>query len=489
MGIATMGRSNITSINNDIKMTSQKLAKSFERLSSGKRLVSSADEPSTIFISERLNSQVASLDQAIQNTEVDVSMLQVADSSLSDLSSILIRMRQLAVQGANESILTQEEKQLIQREYMALLDAFDDIVKSTKFSGKSLLDGSSATSGNVASSEVEFVKGSSKNKTTGPEGLDLVITQGATRSHWVAGDYIDEDIVADEDVTFKIIENGKVASYKSNPTDTPSSVASALQISAEKAGLDVTVTLEDEKLLIYHNKFGSEHTFQVESSYDGLLSDDEGIPNEAILGKDVEGILGDFKLRGRGQILEGDAGTEMEGLVLRYTALYEFQEGIYGLEDEGGERNAGKVFLENNSLIFQTGIEHGSKQSLSLQNLHTNNLARGVINTNEFKNLREIDMSTHNGASDSILLLDNAIGHVNEVRSEVGAVQKYGLEMKLDNLRVMKENISAAKSTITDTDYAEELSQMIKSRMMLENQYVIAAQANKKLMNLENLLD
>lgn len=128
--------------------SSNAVSKSMERLSSGLRINSAADDAAGYAISEGLTSQTNGLDQAGRNTNDAVSMVQTASSSLNDVQNMLQRMRELAVQynnGSNSST----DKTSIQNEVNQLTQEIDRQRTASSFNGQNLLDGTAGGSGTV----------------------------------------------------------------------------------------------------------------------------------------------------------------------------------------------------------------------------------------------------------------------------------------------------------------------------------------------------
>ncbi len=121
--------------------SSERLGTSIERLSSGLRINTAGDDPAGLAISEKLHNQVLGLQRATLNAQDGASLLQTAEGALSEVHSILQRMRQLAVQAANDT-LTQQDRVEIQREIDQLNEEINRISRTTEFNTKSLLDGS-----------------------------------------------------------------------------------------------------------------------------------------------------------------------------------------------------------------------------------------------------------------------------------------------------------------------------------------------------------
>jgi flagellin len=128
----------------NLSVTDGQMSKSLEKLSSGFRINRAADDAAGLAISEGLRSQVGGLKVAVRNAQDGVSVVQTAEGALTETHSILQRMRDLAVQAANDGGQSATAQAAADTEYQALALELDDIANKTEFSGVPLLDGSYA---------------------------------------------------------------------------------------------------------------------------------------------------------------------------------------------------------------------------------------------------------------------------------------------------------------------------------------------------------
>lgn len=133
---------NVASLNaqKNLAASQQALGTNFSKLSSGMRINSAADDAAGSAISENLQAQTRSYAVAERNTNNAVSMAQVAEAGLGQVSGILSRMRELAVQGSNGD-LGSTDRDYLNTEFTALRGEIDRLAQSTKFNGKDLLSG------------------------------------------------------------------------------------------------------------------------------------------------------------------------------------------------------------------------------------------------------------------------------------------------------------------------------------------------------------
>jgi flagellin len=116
------------------------------RLSSGLRINSAKDDAAGLAISDRMTSQIRGLNQAVRNANDGISMAQTAEGALQETTNLLQRMREIAVQAANDTNTT-DDRESLDAEYQQLVAEIDRISDNTQFNNQNLLDGTST--GNI----------------------------------------------------------------------------------------------------------------------------------------------------------------------------------------------------------------------------------------------------------------------------------------------------------------------------------------------------
>ncbi|MCF4113058.1 MULTISPECIES: flagellin N-terminal helical domain-containing protein [Dethiosulfovibrio] len=145
---------------NSLNATNSNLQKSINKLSTGLRINSAADDAAGLAISEKMRAQINGLDQAVSNSQDGISMIQTAEGALNETHSILQRMRELSVQSANDT-LTNQDRKYIQDEVDQLSEEIDRISTTTQFNKKKLLDGSASALWSSDKLETKaFIRGS-----------------------------------------------------------------------------------------------------------------------------------------------------------------------------------------------------------------------------------------------------------------------------------------------------------------------------------------
>lgn len=136
---------NVSSLNaqRNLRQTGLALQKTLEQLSSGYRINRAGDDAAGLAISENLKAQIRGLGQAERNAQDGISLVQIAEGALSEVSNIMIRLRELAVQAASDTIGPSERK-FLNVEYEQLISEVDRIANSTEFNSVKLLNGTGA---------------------------------------------------------------------------------------------------------------------------------------------------------------------------------------------------------------------------------------------------------------------------------------------------------------------------------------------------------
>lgn len=128
----------------NLRNTRADMDQTLERLSSGSRINHAGDDAAGLAISESLRAQLSGLGQAQRNAQDGISLVQIAEGAMAEISNILIRLRELAVQGASDTIGSNERK-FLDVEFQQLVEEIDRISNSTTYNGVPILNGSSST--------------------------------------------------------------------------------------------------------------------------------------------------------------------------------------------------------------------------------------------------------------------------------------------------------------------------------------------------------
>jgi len=479
---------NMSAVNSHRSVVNNSAAqsKTMEKLSSGLKINRAADSPAQLQISENLRAQGAGLRQAIDNSEMAVSLVQTAEAGLSEVSRALVQARQLAVHAGNEGVNDPNMMLADQREINNILEQVNRVATSTQYGHNYLLDGSRAGNGVTTGDYLEFVDGSTEAHSSGVGGYNININNAATRATHAGTAALSQAII-DSGEQITISEGGKTVNFLTEKGESVEQTLNDLETAIDDAGLNIDLMRPfppatsggaPQAITLRHKEFGSEHSFHAASNTAGLVSSVSNNNELVANGTDVAGEINGEQASGRGQILTGDPGADtVEGIKIRYTGE---------TTPLGG--NAGTVTFSQNSLTFQVGAEANQFSEYSLGSIKTNDLGRGEENGSNFDSLAQISVLNSEQAQDAIRVIDKAIQEVNSSRGEMGAFQKNNLESNLNYLRIAHENSVSSESVIRDADMAEEMATFTRNQIMMEASTSMLAQANQNSMTVLKLI-
>ena len=436
------------------------VAKSVERLSSGLKINRGADGPAALVISEKQRAQIAGLRAAIDNSEKAVSLVQTAEGALSEINSLLVKVRSLAIDSANSGVNDADALAANQAEIDNALDTINRIANNTQFGTKKLLDGSAGINGVVSDTDVTFLKGTAD---TGAGNYAVAITTVGERATETATTAQSLALAADEVLTINDVSISLSAGLTQNQ------VVDRINEFTSQTG--VTADISSGSTRLYTKDFGSDSQVTVVSNV-ANASDSTGFGTtlQTDNGVDIVGTIGGTSFTGSGNILTADSGAA-KGLSLQIAA-----DGSNATQTVTGAN--GSVSVTDNSLTFQIGPNQNQTASISIDKVNPNALGFGV-NGNQFNNLNEIDITSAAKAQDSLGVIDAAIDDITNLRGTLGAFQQNTLESTANNLRATLENTVNAESVIRDTDFAEEIANFTKGQVLVQAGTSVLGNANQ----------
>jgi flagellin len=476
---------NISAVNTrrNLVENDRRLSKSLEKLSSGLAVNRAGDGPAKLIISEQMRAQIKGLNQAIDNSETAISMVQTTEAALVEVSNLLTSMRQLAIRANNEGTMDENMLAVTQLELVNALDTIDRLSANAAFGKKKLLDGSTGANGVGIGLGMEFVSAAPETRPSPIEGYEVKVFQLGAQARSKGTVVLTQQMIdAGEELT--ITEGGKTVSFITKEGDSREAVFGKLRNEVAKNGLQLNMLVDEQGVLEFeHKEFGSAPNFSVSSATAGVLSPQSRVMVGATGGQDIEGVIGGEIALGEGQVLTGAEGTRVEGLAVRYV-------GDLTTPREAGPDApfAGRVAAFQNSLIFQVGPNVGQTTAVSLVNTNTRVLGRGVNNESLYRSIRDIDITTAQGAEDAQRLIDASIDEINTVRGKLGATQKNTLEANLRQLRINTEELTSAESIIRDADMAKEIVEFTRNSIMTQSATAMLAQANQIPQSILSLL-
>ena len=456
---------NVASLNaqRQLQKNNNALSRSFQRLSSGMRINSASDDAAGLAITNRLTSQVRGLNQAARNANDGISLAQTAESALGETNGMLQRIRELAVQAANDTY-TASDRAAIQTEVDQLLSEVDRIATQTEFNGRALLDGSfnnlKLHVGANANQNISYSIDSARVFALGAVAEQTTASVGATA-------------LGANDLTLNGVLVGASASTEDTLSSTgnaASAVAKAAAINAGTADHGVIATVEANTLTIAGG-VGAD-TFAAAD----LLINGVDVGAVTVLAGDT-----DFALRDAINAVADRTGvlaTLDGGGNLLLTASDGRNIDISGANADGV---AGTAFAADPTGTTYGTITLQSDDSFSIGGATPGNAGLagfvGTVAVNTAVNASTVNLGTQSGANSAISLLDTAIRQVSTQQANLGAILSR-MNAAVSNLSAASENISAARGRIRDADFAAETAQFSKNQIMQQASTAMLAQAN-----------
>jgi len=451
---------NISALNTYRQLTLNTTAgsKSLEKLSSGYRINRAGDDAAGLAISEKMRGQIRGLDMAAKNAQDGISLIQTAEGALNETHSILQRMRELAVQAANDTN-TNDDRAELQKEIDQLTSEIDRIGNTTEFNTKKLLNGGA---GLVTEFSVEQVDGADADwinviggtADTKADNTDIVITAASKAS---AAEYTGT-VTAVTAGTYSFTVNGYTLSYTATTVAADNAAAIAEAINAVSDQIGATAQVSGADLTITSIDVGSAASLQVTAEEDAFT--DGADVNSTTTGSDA--TITSAQIASTDYIARGNTIIVTSG---DYKGL-ELQLNAEVMSDTAANNAATFRITGNGSVILQIGANEGQEMSISIGDMRAAALGVSTIN-----------VTTQTSASSSITIIDNAIKRVSGERSKLGAYQNR-LEHTINNLGTSAENLTAAESRIRDVDMAKEMMEFTKNNILTQAAQAMLAQAN-----------
>ncbi|MFZ3576864.1 flagellin [Virgibacillus sp. DJP39] len=420
---------NIAALNTYNQLTNNQAASSnsLEKLSSGLRINKAADDAAGLAISEKMRGQIRGLEQATRNAQDGISLIQTAEGALNESHSILQRMRELAVQSANDTNTT-SDREKIQSEVDELSKELSRIGETTEFNTQSLLDGSFEGTFQIGANQGQNL--SLEIGDMGAESLGVVADEGTT------------DLAA---VTGTIAEN---TAGDASFVDGEYSINALSSVSQELVAEDgsVVATATDGA------------TFTLTGTDDDTLTLGSSITNGEITISTDDGV----------QTASATVEASNSGL----------DAGTYTYDATAD------TLLSSDGKVVATSADGITFTNDSGATVLTSGAALGKGNTVK---IGGTDVSSQEAANAAITTFTNAIEEVSSQRSSLGAVQNR-LSHTINNLGTTAENLTAAESRIRDVDMAKEMMAFTKNNILTQAAQAMLAQANQQPQGVLQLL-
>ncbi len=430
-----------------------------ERLATGLRINRGKDDPAGLIASEILRSEISAIDQAIDNSQRAINVISTAEGAINETSSLLLDLRALIVNTANEGALSNEEIEANQLEIDSLLSSIDRIANTTSFGSKKLLNGSlayslSSANQSLLTSQVQSIsvfgarvpEGSSQNivvQVAGSAETGTLNIAGATTSA----------------ATIELTGNkgAEILAFASGTTI--AEIASS--INAVKDSTGVSAIVSGGTLSIRSELFGDDAFVQVKTLSGNFIDGSTytaGAPEVRDAGVDPTVLV-------NGQIADSNG--------LRVDVRTSNLDARFYLDADFAQQTASTASFQvtGGGSLFQLGpsVTPQAQVSIALNSMNSASLGNSVIgflDSIRSGGLNEVKGGNFVAAQE---IVQEAINQVATFRGRLGSLQKNQIETNISSQQIALENVSASESVIRDADIAKEVSAMTRAQILFQS--------------------
>lgn len=497
---------NMMSLNaqRNVNNTNADLATSLQRLSTGLRINSAKDDAAGLGIVDRMTSQIRGLNQAVRNANDAVSLSQTAEGAMQESSNILQRMRELAVQSANDSN-SGADRVNIQKEIAQLSSELNRIASQTTFNGNNILDGTFTAKqfqvGSNANETISVTLGNYSANSMGAYQSTSILNVGdltaaastATDVNGVAADTINISGISNIDIDVNSTAAEIAAKFMtvSNDTGVTASASTSIDI-AFGAGVALNDNISFDLAAVdgSGNVQGSTQSVSYlvtsTSDYSGLRDAINAVSATTGISATLNTTAGSLTLTnsdGHNIFIDTVVGQTAGDAVLGVGATT--TTGSFSATATLSDATVTTTNLDNIAIAGQVSMSATSAYTIS--DITGTTFSTGATLTASLSDVASVDVSTREGSNSALDVIDKALRTVSDSRADLGAIQNR-LEFTISNLSNISENVSAARSRIQDTDFAAETANLTRSQILQQAGIAMLAQANAMPQSVLSLL-
>jgi len=533
--------------NYNLTQTSNAMSSSLEKLSTGLRINSAADDPAGLTISNTLQAQIKGLGQAVQNSNDGINMIQTAAGALTEVTNLIQSMRTLAVSASNTAVNDASSRQADQYQINSAISSLSNIAATTAFGNVKLLNGNFGFNTQITTpNDINGMGVAASATNLNYSGnITMKITQQASQSFMASAfSGMGTSAASAGTIAFSI----NTLDSAGNITNTQAITANIASGVSGSAALDSIVNAINQfsgttQVFAAYNtgtsavdlgsvQYGSKFNFSispvtVSSQLSGMgLSGVAMAGATGTAGKDLvvnvgigtgtatdtltanyiagnsSGTSGQFVIADTAStnnfngfyanlaVTQSSSGTGASGTVVANTAVSASFASTANPDwtTAVGMLNTGAVnvgVISKNSATFQIGANAGQLVSQIINNLTPDALG---FSAGLGQSVAQVNVQTLSGAQNAIQVLDAANSEVSVIASSLGAFQTNTLQSNVNSLSVAQNNLSASNAAIQDTNMASEMTNFTQLQILMKSGIAMLSQANQIPSSLLTLL-
>lgn len=450
-----------------LRRNNDDLSMRLNRLSTGLKINNGADAPAGLIASETLRSEMEGIKQAIVNSSRAKNVINTAEGSLAEVSSLMLELQSLTNEAANTGALSKEEIEANQLQVDEILTSINRIANTTQFNGRLLLNGQLdyQLSGVTGSQLVDIKVNAAKLPDNAGQQVNVQVTGSAQTARITYS-----AATTSTNVTLEVGGKDGVEQLSFASGTAISAVAFAMNQVSTATGVSATVS--GAYLHLDSTEYGSESFVTVDAidgSFTTAISKD--------FGQDASVNINGAVAEADGLVARGrSGGMDIE---IRLDATFAQTVGSTSSFDitGGGTR-------------FQIGssVQRQGQISIGVGSVATSRLGNNDVGfMNELASGGANSLVSGN-TTQAQRIIKTAIQEVATLRGRLGAVQKTVLETNINSLSVAMENVTAAESMIRDADFAMETAALTRAQILTQANTSVLAQANQSPQQVLQLL-
>ena len=474
---AIAAQANMSKVNDDFNQA-------MTRLSSGLRINAAKDDAAGMAIAEKMTAQVMGINQAVRNATDGKNLLDTTESAHVEVSNMLQRMRELAVQSSNDTN-TGSDRGNITAESRQLVAEINRIAENTTFNGMKVMDGSfngkqfqiGADLGQTLNISID----SAAATDIGAFKVKSEVLTSATGGTAGSEDLVISGHAGNTEITTTANMSAKDLAAKVNAASAQTGVQATAVSKATLSGLT------DEAKVSFKVNGASIGTVAI-SNKDDLRSLRDAINTKTT----STGVTASMGADNSEITLTDSTGKNIE--ITDYTSTDSAAGSgadldITGLNTDGTSASGPETLSSTADSATVTGqVTFTSTQTFSVNSSSgTDAFFADKANAADLSQVAEIDLSTAEGASEAITVIDVALQKISQARGNLGAMSNR-LDSTISNLTNISVSVQAAKSQVVDADFAAESTQLARGQILSQAATAMLAQANSSKQNVMSLL-
>jgi len=447
------------------------LQQSLQRLATGSRINSAADDPSGLIASQGLKAEQAGTQAAINNAQQANNIISTADGALGEVSNLLTSLQSLISGSANTAGLSQDELNANQLQVDSILSTVNRISNSTTFDGTQLLNGNFGytTSGLATTSAFTSFSINAANVAGGTTAVTVkVITSAQTAQLNFLGSSTGLANAATVNVTGSL---GTVQLSFGSATKSSAIVASINQYSGT-TGVTATLSSDSKSVKLLSSGYGSSQFVSVTSSASSFTTDNTtGNASNSSYGRNAQLTVNGVAATSNGLQVNVVSGSLDANFTLNSAINSNGKSKTFGITGGGATFSLGAQVNATNTATIGIGSVNtasigqivSSGKSYSLADLGSGKA--GALNTGNTTLAQSI--------------VTQAISDVSNLRGRLGAFQTNVLSSTINSLNVALVNVESSNSAIADTDFASETANLTRAQILSQASTSVLSQANQ----------